>query len=120
MVTTKKPVVQSPPRKPETKNTGTPIRKLPVPGGPITNTLNNPAANILYYLLVNSRRHAAGSLPGLNSFISKPIGGLPLGGDSSTSHSDELGATLLKRAGRTYGNRWKIGSFSSEDSSEES
>lgn len=96
VATTKKPAVKLPPRKPETKNTGTPIRPKPAPAGPIRGSL-------LDRLLAISRGHANGFLQG-----------------SSSSDSDELTAALPKRVGRTNNNRWKIGSFSSEDSSDES
>ncbi|XP_034412842.1 cyclin-dependent kinase inhibitor 1C-like isoform X2 [Cyclopterus lumpus] len=114
VATTKKPAAQTPRRKPETKNTGTPIRPQPAPVRPITDSL-------LHYLLANGR----GRLPGFNSFISQPMGGRPhkgysLTSDSDESDSDESGAALVKRGGRTAENRWKISSFSSEDSSDES
>ncbi len=112
VVTTTKQSVQSASSKPETRNTAAPIRPLPAPAGRITNSL-------LYYLLANSRRHAAGFLPGINSFISQPKGGLPHRGQSS-SDSDELAATLLRGVRRKEEIRWKIGSLSSEDSSDES
>ncbi|XP_041821474.1 endochitinase A-like isoform X2 [Chelmon rostratus] len=117
VVTTKKPTVQSPPRKPDTKHTRTPIRPQPAPAGPITDSHSNSINSLLYYLLANSRQHAAGPLPGFNSFISQPIGGPPHRG-YSTSESDELAATLLKRVGRREEKRWETGS--SEDSSDES
>ncbi|XP_037615150.1 uncharacterized protein DDB_G0290587-like [Sebastes umbrosus] len=94
--TTKKPAVQSPPRKPETKNTGTPVRPQP------------NIDSLLYYLMANSRGHW------------EPMGGLPHRGYDTSSESDESAETPLNRAGRTDKNRWKIGSFSSEDSSDES
>ncbi|KAK9525058.1 hypothetical protein VZT92_017401 [Zoarces viviparus] len=110
ITTTKKP---APPRKPETKNTGTPIRPRPAPVGPITNSL-------FYYLLANGRGHAAGSLPGFTRFISPPMGRQPHKGYGVTSDSDESDAAPLKRAGRTNEKRRKIDSLSSEDSSDES
>ncbi|KAM7366590.1 hypothetical protein PAMP_016021 [Pampus punctatissimus] len=107
VTTTKKPAARTTLKKPQRQSPGTPIRKQPAPGQPIT----NPAARLLYHLLVNSRGKA-----GLNSFMSLPIGGLPLGGDSTSSQSDELMATLLRRSGRTNRNRWRIGVFSSDSS----
>lgn len=111
MATTKKPAVNLPPKKPETKDTRTPIRPQPAPSRPIINSHSNPAASLLYHLLTNSRGHAAGPLPGFNSFLSHGGHGV------SSSDSDEVLASPLKR---TVRNRWNIGLFSSEDSSDES
>ncbi|XP_077962207.1 uncharacterized protein LOC120822847 isoform X2 [Gasterosteus aculeatus] len=113
VVTTKKPAVQEPPKEPETKNTGTPIRPRPAPAGPMTDSL-------LDYLLANGRGRAAGPVPGFGGFDSQPMGGLPHGGYGATSDSDESGASAEKRAGRPDGNRRDSGSSSSEDSSDES
>ncbi|KAL3050994.1 hypothetical protein OYC64_001299 [Pagothenia borchgrevinki] len=104
VATTKKPAVQSQPRKPDTRNPGTPIRKQPAaPAKPITHSL-------LFHLLTNSR----------GSFISQPMGRLPPRGYGSSSDSSESRETLVKRAGRTNRNQWRTGSSSSEDSSDES
>ncbi|CAK6976836.1 protein let-653-like [Scomber scombrus] len=114
---TKHPAVLLPPRKPGTKHTGTPIGKLPAPGGPFTDRFNYPTVCLLYCVLVISRSHAANSLPGLKHFNPQLIGRLPLRRDS-TSHSDEIKTMLMKRAWRANDNRWKIGLFPSEDSSD--
>lgn len=112
MASTEKSSVQTPPRTPESKDTGAQIRSQPKPAGPITNSQSVVvAARLLAYLLANSRRHGANSL---NSILFQPT--LPYPGYGVMSESDESAATLLKSPNR---NRWKIG-FSSEDSSDES
>ncbi|XP_076581704.1 uncharacterized protein LOC143317435 [Chaetodon auriga] len=118
VATTKKPAIQSPPRKPNTKHTDSPIRPLPAPAGSVTDSHSNPINSLLYLLLASSKQHAAGSLPGFNSLISQPIRGLPHRGYSTSSESDEFAAALLKRIGRREEKRWKMSS--SEDSSDES
>ncbi|KAF3837527.1 hypothetical protein F7725_004991, partial [Dissostichus mawsoni] len=104
VATTEKPAVQSKPRKPDTRNPGTPIRKQPAaPAKPMYHSL-------LFHLLTNSR----------GSFISQPMGRLPPRGYGSSSDSSESRETLVKRAGRTNRNQRRRGSSSSEDSSDES
>ncbi|KAK2899644.1 hypothetical protein Q8A73_012773 [Channa argus] len=91
-----------PPRKPPTKDTGTPIEPQPAPPGPIDNSQSELAARLLTYLY----------LPYLRNYLfSKPIAGLP------QSDSDESALTWFKNTNR---NRWQKGLTSSDDSSDES
>lgn len=76
-------------------NTVAPIKPQPAPAGPITNSHSNSAVSFLHYLLTNNRGY-------------------------SSSDSDESAPTMFKSVRRTYSNRWKIGLFSSDDSSDES
>ncbi|XP_035802381.2 myb-like protein X isoform X2 [Amphiprion ocellaris] len=92
--TTTKSVVQSPPKKPEPKDNGAPIRMQPAAGGP---NIDHRVVSLLYRLLANSRGHGAGV---------QPIGRQPRGGQAASSDSDESVAA------------WKTGSVSSDSSDE--
>ncbi|XP_041634884.1 nucleolar and spindle-associated protein 1-B-like isoform X2 [Cheilinus undulatus] len=100
VTTIKKPTIQSSPRKAQTRKNVTPIRPMPAPSAPITNRHSNPSLNLLYQLLTNSRRHQGGSTLRFRNLSSQPMGGRP------------------HRGQRAERKRWKMGSSSSEDSSD--